>query len=150
MQPIDPNSLFSIFEHGDEEIYKEHGIEDTLNNPFVLMGMVLRGIENYHMMDMMYMRQYPAQYKNVRKLTRYKYLNKLYSYLEKIDSTKFESIYKIGESFEKDNILGGLDYLRLYFEQIEQYEKCAVIKRYIDLLKTYLNKVVESQENSYI
>ena len=150
MQPIDPNTLFSIFEHGDEEIYKEHGLEDTLNNPFVLMGMVLRGIENYHMMDMMYMRQYPEHYKKVRSITKYKYLDKLYGYLERIDSTKFETVYKIGESFEKENVLGGLNYLRLYFENIEQYEKCVVIKRYIDLLKTYLNKVVKSQENSYI
>lgn len=150
MQPIDPNTLFSIFEHGDEEVYKEHGLKDTLNNPFVLMGMVLKGVENYHMMDIMYMRQYPEQYKNVRKLTRYKYLSKLYSYLEKIDSTKFESIYKIGESFEEENILGGLDYLRVFFEDIEEYEKCAVIKRYIDLLKNHKYKVAKAKEISYI
>ena len=56
MKPIiDPNTLFSIFEQGDEQVYKEHGMEDHLNNPFVLMGMVLRGVENFHMMDMMYM-----------------------------------------------------------------------------------------------
>ena len=134
MQPIDPNTLFSIFEHGDEEIYKEHGLEDTLNNPFVLMGMILRGIENYHMMDIIYMKQYPAQYKNVRKLTRYKYFNKLYSYLERIDSTEFEDIYSIGESFEEKEIQGGLNYLRVYYEKLEEYEKCAVIKRYINLL----------------
>ena len=42
MQPLDKNTLFSIFEVGDEEIYKEHGVEDQLNNPFVLMGMVLK------------------------------------------------------------------------------------------------------------
>ena len=48
MQPLDPHTLFSIFEQGDEDIYKEHGLEDTLNNPFVLTGMVLRGVENYH------------------------------------------------------------------------------------------------------
>ena len=134
MQPINPHSLFSIFEQGDEEVYKEHGVEEHLDNPFVLMGMVLRGINNYHLMDIMYMRQYPEQYKGVRKVTKYKYYNKLLSYLTKIDSTNFDTIYKIGESFETGQAFIGLDTLRRYYESIEQYEKCAIVKRYQDLL----------------
>ena len=134
MQPINPHSLFSIFEQGDEEVYKEHGVEEHLDNPFVLMGMVLKGINNYHLMDIMYMRQYPEQYKGVRKVTKYKYYNKLLSYLTKIDSTNFDTIYKIGESFETGQAFIGLDTLRRYYESIEQYEKCAIVKRYQDLL----------------
>ena len=135
MKPIiDPNTLFSIFEQGDEQVYKEHGMEDHLNNPFVLMGMVLRGVENFHMMDMMYMKQYPQHYKKVRNITRYKYFNKLFGYLLRIDSSSFDDIYKIGEAFDNREVKGSLDYLRLYFERLEQYEKCAIIKKYIDLL----------------
>lgn len=134
MQPIDPNTLFSIFEQGDEQVYQEHGMEDALNNPFVLMGMVLRGIENYHMMDMMYLKQYPGPYKKIRGLTKYKYYNKLYSYLTRINSINFDSIYKIGESFDKKDVDYCLDHLRVYYEKLEEYEKCAVIKRYVDLL----------------
>lgn len=150
MQPIDPHTLFSIFEQGDEQIYKEHGVEEALENPFVLMGMVLRGIENYHMMDAMYMKQYPEQYKNVRNITRYKYFNKLLSYLQRIDNTSFKDIYKIGESFDREQVLGGLDFLRVYYERIEQYEKCAIIKRYIDLLKRVDSPVGDMRSNSYI
>lgn len=134
MQPIDPHMLFSIFEQGDEEVYKEHGMEDALKNPFVLMGMVLRGVENYHMMDMMYSRQYPQQYKNVRSQVKYKYFNKLFLYLNRIDSTKFETFYRIGESFEKEDVYVGLEQIKYYFESLEEYEKCAVIKRFQDLL----------------
>ena len=36
MQKLNPHTLFSIFEKGDEEVYKEHGAEDLLDNPFVL------------------------------------------------------------------------------------------------------------------
>jgi len=151
MQPIDPNTLFSIFEQGDEEIYREHGVEEHLQNPFVLMGMVLRGIDNFHMMDMMYMRQYPSHYKKVRNITKYKYFNKLYSHLLKIDNNSFEDIYKIGESFDTKQTKNGLDresfdtkqtkngldILRVFYERLEEYEKCAVIKKYIDLLLSY-------------
>ena len=90
MQPLDKNTLFSIFEAGDEAVYAEYGLQGQLNNPFVLMGMVLKGVENYHIMDMMYIQKYPEQYKKVRNLTKYKYLNKLFTYLERIDNINFD------------------------------------------------------------
>ena len=66
MQPLDKDTLFSIFEQGDEEVYIEHGVKDVLDNPFVLMGMILRGLENFELMDMMYNRNFPEEYKNVK------------------------------------------------------------------------------------
>ena len=54
MNKLDPHSLFQIFEQGDEEVYKEHDQEDVLNNPFVLMNMVTRGLENYELMCALY------------------------------------------------------------------------------------------------
>jgi len=48
MQPLNKNTLFSIFESGDEEIYKE--ASDALKNPYVLMGMVLNGLQSYILM----------------------------------------------------------------------------------------------------
>lgn len=135
MNPLDPHILFSIFEQGDEQIYKEYGMEDTLNNPFVLMGMVLKGLENFTIMDAMYIRHYGQQYKNVKPVIKHKYYNKLFSYLKRIDSTRFESIHSIGESFDKEAVLSSLTTLLVYYELIEEYEKCAVIKRYSDLLE---------------
>ena len=134
MQPLDPHTLFSIFEQGDEAVYKEHGVEDALDNPYVLMGMVLRGMENYHIMDVMYKRQYPKEYKKVKKMVQYKYFNKLYSYLTRINNLTVESIYKIGESFDKGSVFLSLDNLRMFFEVIEEYEKCFIIKKFQDLL----------------
>jgi len=132
---MDPHSLFSIFEQGDEHIYKEHGLEDTLQNPYVLMGMVLRGVENFHLMDMLYMRQQPKMYKKVRNLTKYKYFNKLFSYLSRINEFDNKIMYKVGESFESNEVYNALEVLLRFFEGIEQYEKCAIIKKYQDLLK---------------
>jgi len=134
MQPLDPHTLFSIFEQGDEMVYKEHGVEDALENPYVLMGMVLRGMENYHIMDVMYTKQYPKQYKKVRKMVQYKYFNKLYLYLTRIEKVTLESVYRIGESFEKGSVFLSLDDLRIFFEEIEEYEKCFIVKKFQDLL----------------
>ena len=142
MQPIDPNTLFSIFEAGDEEIYKEHNIQDTLNNPYVLMGMVIKGVENYFMMDMMYMQRYPQEYKNVRNVTKHKYYNRLYKYLDRLDSDNFGNEFKIGDSFDRDQAFLSLDYLRVYFENIEHYEKCAIIKKYQDLVYKEVGELI--------
>lgn len=96
--------------------------------------MVLEGMHNYYIMDMMYMKRYPNKYKNVRNITKYRYFEKLYGYLLRINSKKFEDIYKIGESFEIATVFKGLDDLREYFQGIEHYEKCQTIKDYQDLL----------------
>lgn len=140
MQPLDPHSLFSIFEQGDEQVYKEHGVEHLLENPYVLLGMVIRGLDNHNVMDMMYMRSYPEQYKQVRDRVKLKYYNNLLGYLTRIDTNKFESIYTIGESYDVQQVVSGLNVLRTYFEDLEMYEKCAIIKKYIDLVHYAANE----------
>jgi len=134
MQPIDPHTLFSIFEQGDEQVYEENGVQGALNNPYVLMGMVLKGLENYSIMDMMYKKRYPEQYNEVRDTIKYKYYSKLYKYLSRIQLDKLEDIYKIGESYNSESVFISLEGLKMFFQDIEQYEKCAVIKNYQDLL----------------
>jgi hypothetical protein len=142
MQQLDPHTLFSIFEQGDEEIYKEHGMEDVLNNPYVLIGMVIRGLENYTIMDMMYMRSYPEQYKSVRDTVKLKYYNGLYAYLTRIKLDSFEARYTVGETYDSQDVLFGLDTLLYFYEELEMYEKCAVIKQYMDLVRESTNKKV--------
>jgi hypothetical protein len=134
MQPLDKHNLFSIFEQGDEEVYIEHGVEEILQNPYVLLGMVIRGLENFQLMDLMYKRNFPKEYGNIQKSLQYKYYCKLYQYLDRIDSNNFDTKHSIGESFDVDSVNFGLNTLRVYFESIEEYEKCGVIKKYLDLL----------------
>ena len=125
MQKLDPHTLFQIFEKGDEEVYKEHGMEDQLKNPFVLMGMVLKGLENYKLMSIMYKNNFPKEFERNEGFIKAKYYNTLYKYLERIDSYQFENLYSIGESFEASKVKMALEHF-LY---------CAVVKRFIDHLK---------------
>ena len=138
MQPLNPHTLFSIFEKGDEEIYEEHNMTELLDNPYVLMGMVLRGVDNYHTMDLMHLKHFGEQYKEVRFKVRNQFYNKLFKYLDRIDITRLDSRYTITKEFNSDDIFSGLNVLLVYFEKREEYEKCATIKRYQDLLKKRL------------
>jgi len=135
VQPIDPHTLFSIFEQGDEEVYKENGVEEVLSNPYVLIGMVIKGLENYQIMDNMYLRSYPEQYKEVRDTVKLKYYNGLYQYLTRVEVDTFTSTYSIGESYDSQDVLFGLDTMLYYYEGLEMYEKCVVIKKFMDLVR---------------
>lgn len=132
MQPVDPNKLFDIFHKGDEAIYKEHGVKEALESSYVLMGMVVRGVENFQLMDVMYSRQYPREYKRNRKSIAIKYFSKLFGYMNKIQEAPVEVIEEMENGFDLTQIVVALDFLREFFEKIEHYEKCALIKTYID------------------
>ena len=134
MNKLDPHTLFSIFEQGDEEVYKEHNQEDVLNNPFVLMNMVTRGLENYELMCALYIRNYPKEFIRVEPTIKFKYYTKLYGYLLRINIDSIEDIYAIGDSYERNNAQRALQTLLDYFEFKEEYEKCGVIVKYIQVL----------------
>lgn len=131
---IDKDKLFSIFEKGDEEIYQEHGVSEVLSNPFVLLNMVVRGIENYQLMDLLYSRNYPKEYIKVKDKIKYKYYLKLFSYLNRITIPENTEDFNIGESYDIETTFLSLESMKDYFESLEEYEKCGKIKKYIDLL----------------
>ena len=134
MSKLDPHTLFSIFEKGDEEIYEEHGQAEVLNNPFVLMGMVLRGLENYDLMSILYKRNYPKEFTKVEHKVKHAYYTKLYGYLLRINIKYGKGTYTIGDSYEENSIIRSMDTLIDFFVEYEEYEKCAVLEEYKDLV----------------
>lgn len=141
MNKLDPHTLFSIFEQGDEEIYKEHNVEELLDNPYVLIGMVVTGVENFYLIDKMYTLKHEEEYGRVRDKVKLKYYTKLYRYLDRVAPLEMDIIYKIGSDFEVDRSIDAISDLMFFFEDIEHYEKCAKIKLYSDLL---VNKKLEA------
>ena len=134
MKKINAEHLFALFEADDEQVYEQHGYEDQLKNPYVIMGMVIKGIENFFILDKIYLKNDRKHYKEVRESIKFKYFNRLYEYLTRINYNTFEAKYTIAESYDIGSVLRHLDYMRRYYEGLEEYEKCAVIKKYIDLL----------------
>jgi len=134
MNKLDPHTLFSIFEQGDEEIYKEHNVLGVLDNPYVLIGMVVTGVENFTLIDGMYLLKYEEKYARVRDGIKYKYYVKLFGYLQRLENSNIEEVYTIGEDYELSRSIDALLDLQIYFQELENYEKCKVISRFIDLL----------------
>lgn len=134
MNKLDPQALFSIFEQGDEEVYREHNVAEVLKNPYVLMGMAVTGIENFHLIDKLYTLKHKQEYQKVRDKIKYKYYSKIYLYLSRITLEEVQESYGIGDGFDVDRCLEALNELLEYFQSLEQYERCATILKYTDLL----------------
>ncbi len=141
MHKLDPHTLFSIFEQGDEEIYRENNVEELLDNPYVLIGMVVTGVENFYMIDKMYTLRHAEEYGRVRETIKLKYFLKLFKYLDRVTPVEMDVVYRIGSDFELDRSIDAINDLLFFFEEMEHYEKCAKIKHYSDLL---VNKKLET------
>ena len=134
MQKLDPNALFSIFDQGDEQIYREHKIESDLNSPFIIMGTVITGIDNFYLLDKMYSFKFQDSYGKVRDKIKYKYFNKMYNYLLTIDEDKIGDSFIVDEELTIERYLFNLNDLLYFFQELEQYEKCAHIVKFTNEL----------------
>lgn len=134
MHKLNPHTLFSIFEQGDEEIYKEHNAEDVLNNPYVLIGMVVTGVDNFHLLDKMYLLKHQEDYSRVRENVKLKFYNRLFRHLKRIEVESVRDVYDIGLDYDIDASLECLNDMLYFYERLEMYEKCAIVMQFTDLL----------------
>ena len=122
-----------MFSLGDEEIYKENGVEDVLDNSFTLFGMVVKGVENYFIVDQLYKMRFKESYPRVRESIKLKYFIGLVRYLERIQELQSDTVSMILDELSPQAIKFALEELLEFFEGIEYYENCAIVKKYYDL-----------------
>jgi hypothetical protein len=133
MKKLNSDDLFNIFSVGDEEIFKEHKIEEVMDNSFILLGMVIRGVENYYIIDKMYDRRYGQYYDSIRENIKLKYFNGLVNYLERASTTQSDTVEDLIDEFGPQAIHYALEELLEFYKELEMYEKCAIIFKFHEL-----------------
>jgi len=133
MKKLSTNQLFDIFEKGDEEIFKEHGVEDLLDNTYILFGMVVRGVENFYIIDQIYTTKYSQHYTQIKDSIKLKYFLGLMNYLERIKDLPTDLVPFMEDEFDKQSIHYAFNELMDLFIEVEYYEKCAILKKYFEL-----------------
>jgi len=141
MKRLDSKTLFDVFQVGDEEVYREHGVEDILDNSFVLFGMVVKGVENYYIIDQLYQRKYGEVYISQRENIKLTYFKGLMKYLERIGEIHLDTLSMIEDELGISAIDYAFSEMIELFISIEYYEECSILKKYLDLFS--LNKLVE-------
>lgn len=130
MKKIDKATLFNIFEVGDEEVYRENGVEDLLHNTYILLGMTIKGVENYFIMEQMYQNRYGETFSTVRDSIKLKYFTGLIKYLERIDLSQSDTLYELKDLFGEQSIEYALTEMVDFFEGVEMYENCALLMKF--------------------
>jgi hypothetical protein len=133
MKRLDSSSLFNIFDAGDEEVYEQHGVQDILDNSFVLLGMVIRGVDNFYLIDQMYANRYKDRYTDVRESLKLTYFTKLIKYLVRIDDIPLDTVSMLEDEFGIEAIRYSLNEMLQVFEKDEQYELCSIILKYLHI-----------------
>lgn len=130
MKKLDPKDLFKVFEMTDEEIVSERdpqAVWDFRHHPYILMGMVIKGLENFDIISELYTRREGDEYEEIKDDVQYTYYTSLYKYLYRFN---YQSLEFIESALKHDyhDITYALIHLRTFFESKEEFEKCARIR----------------------
>lgn len=115
------------------ELLDSGAYKETERNEFLLRSAVI-GAEKYEFFDIVYYKTYRENYKKISRSVKDTYFNKLYRYISNLDLDDKDSILITAESLHRETVNASLNKLLLYFQDLEEYEKCAVIKKVLDLV----------------
>jgi hypothetical protein len=130
MKKLDSQNLFAAFSlEGDST----NELPEVPNDSFILFGTVLRGVESFYIIDQLYQMRYKDQYELVREKIKLKYFTGLMKYIHRIDDMSVDTIMYIEDEFGGQAIKYALEEMLQFFEQIEHYEECIILKKYFDI-----------------
>lgn len=109
--------------------------KDKLTPSQVLFKNATLGIEKYELLHIIYSKGYGKVYEDIADSVKHRYFNKMYHYLADVKLEEIGTIKEIVPSLDEKVVKSSLNKLILYFQDLEEYEKCAVIKKILDLLK---------------
>jgi hypothetical protein len=115
---------------------------DILEHPGFKIGLVKKMIYNIPIIYLTTLKQYPLKLSEekrdlLKSLIRHQTYNKAYNFIEEINLEKDFDIIKLHMD---DNFYKIIEYMIEYFISEEEYEKCAVLNK-------FLQKDLESKEN---
>lgn len=133
------NNLFNLFSVDDKEVYEQAQDTDALDHSFILLGMAIKGVENFYIIDQIYTSRYGEIYLSSRDNIKLKYFTGLYQYLERVDIKQGDTLQAIKDEFGCQAINYAFQEMLECFLEVEDYLKCAKIQKFIETFS--LNKL---------
>ena len=143
MKHIDPDKLFDLFAYDDCQVLNDNGIDNQSQDILTTFGGVIKGVENYYILDYLYTNRYGKTYVCVREKLQVKYFTNLVQSLKDIGNIPSDTVQAIIDEFGIPAIDYALNELVNCFIQIEQYDKCAIVHKFI--LKFNVNNLDTTQ-----
>jgi len=130
MKKLDSQNLFAAFSLEGDSINE---LPPVLNDAFILFGTVIKGVESFYIIDQLYQMRYPQQYILVQEKIKLKYFSGLIKYIHRIDNISVDTVMYLEDEFGGQAIKYALEEMLQFFEQIEHYEECIILKKYFDI-----------------
>lgn len=134
MNKIDPDKVFSIFNQTDDQVLLQDQIQQIANDTRTLLMDIVQQLHRYDLIDIIYSNKQGNQYSKVQDKIKLKYFTRLFDQLTQIDIQQVEKQHNLLQAHDNTQCIQGLYNLIKYFEQIEDYRKCAIIIKYINKL----------------
>ena len=138
---IDKDKIFKLFVDGKEisgdKTNKE--IKDFMNGPYAKIGMFVKLIQNhevFHKKLEKFLKQEQPDYnvESTKEASEYTVYHRAWSYIKQVDIDKSDDVKAI-ISFDPKIFYKTLDGAVDYFENYEEYEKCAHLHKMKEIVK---------------
>ena len=138
---INKDKIFQLFVDGKEitdEKTKEE-IKDFMNGPFAKIGMFVKLIQNHHVFHQKlekFLKKEQPNYnvESTKEASEFTVYNRAWSYIKNISINDPEDMNAI-INFDNEKFYNTLDGAIIFFEQYEEYEKCAHLHKIKGIVK---------------
>lgn len=140
---MDPNKVFNLFDNNSDIINSpeeiKNKIEDLKSNPIIKIGMFTKLILNhqvFHEKLEKFLKQEEPSYdvQSTKESSEFVVYNRAWYYLNQVDITKKEDVFSILD-FNPKLLNNALESALIYFQNNEEYLKCAHIFKIQQILK---------------
>jgi hypothetical protein len=134
---MDLNKLFKLFDSNESEEKPVIVNEQLLEHPYIYMGLFKKLILNYNtfsqqLFQFMRSADNDLDVDQMEKAGVHMVYWRAYNHIEKIDLTQDFHVDTI-RAYADDNFIKALDMCLQYYEENEEYEKCAFLKKILDI-----------------
>ena len=129
MKQINLQNLLSIFIKNDEDVIEEK-LRET--NDLMFFNKGIRGVLNYEYLNEIANNTRSDVYPQIREDVKKNFFNKMFSFIVRTDLTDPFIIASTVEDLGKEKVVGSLNELMNFFIELEEYEKCTILKDVIE------------------
>ena len=136
---IDKNKLFSLFSNEEKVKEAEINLRRLKEDPYTKLGMFTKLIQNHNIFHQKLERFLSQENPNfdigiTKQASEYTVFNRAFNYISKLDP-KNESNRSIVKTFDPLILQKSITIVMNYFINTEEYEKCAHLRKFEEILE---------------
>lgn len=125
MKKIHIDNIFTIFDNHDDVVYEQEDLHEVYSNDFIVLGSVIKSIENFYLLDKIQRHRYGIHYDEVFDKIQLRYFSQAMKMLDRLDQVDRYSVDMVVAEFGTAHVHDILHRMLQVFIKHEHYEKCA-------------------------